>query len=143
MLHLNYREVAQANIDEFDRLGAFHGFNNCLYHYGDTHFGCAIGIIDRKNELSPADSCIRILLNEGTISTDNRDRLTFIQILHDYKAQSPEMTFIVASATYDSSPPSTNIIPPSVYDLVNKITKPADLTRDLYKEIMRRLATEP
>lgn len=145
MLHLNYREVAQANIDQFDRLGAFRGETDCLYHYfGEddevTNIGCAIGIMDAKNELlHDNDISIGALFatRRDLVTVDNLSRLLFIQALHDFRTgRWPDNSFTARCA---STPIS---IPDCVLDLVREIRKPGDLTPELYKKIMARLAAE-
>jgi len=149
MLNLPYKQVAQRNIDEFDRLGAFNGATGCVYHYykdedgGDillshgvvlTNFGCAIGICDTDRLLACENyEPIRGLVGE-IVETDNVQRLSFIQMLHDYKTGA-ERTF---TAFLNGDAPC----PGCVRDLCEGIKNPDDLTPEIYKEIMRRLVEE-
>jgi hypothetical protein len=125
-LKLNVRDVAQANIDKFDQLGAFHGETDCTYHY-PSGFGCAVGICDEEMLLNGRGS-IASLNDKNKIETDDITTLTFIQRLHDYKT----------STTY-YAPYNSNFltIPSSVRHLTSKINDPDDLTPELYKEIMQ------
>lgn len=174
MLQLNYREVAQTNIDKFEELGAFHGYKTCNYHYFDTldgedwgddpKFHCAIGVCDTKDRVLAEDNecSVRRLASDGLLEADNLERLSFIQALHDYHAgadvweDSPygfigRCTMQVLWPDGWDKPPSYKPIDPEhripipecVADLVAPIKLAKDITPELYKEIMRRIAAEP
>jgi hypothetical protein len=124
-LKLSVRDVAQTNIDKFDQLGAFHGETECKYHYSNG-YDCAIGICDPEFVLNDNTKIIRWFLEMGFIEADNIDGIEFIQRLHDYR--------ILVSRPLK---PYWIEMPYSVWELIEKIQKPDDLTPELYKEIMR------
>jgi hypothetical protein len=148
-LHLIAKEVAQANIDHFDRLGAFLGQDECRYHYDlPGNVGCAIGILDREgclvdfededgDDVEIQSEPITRLAKDfpDLVVIEDADRVDFIQRLHDYKISGNTGEARKAfDAHFDVH------IPDEVLDLVKGIALAGDLTPDLYKEIMRRLA---
>lgn len=148
-LHLNYRDVARANIEHFDRLGAFHGYGDCLYHYFDfdfdkdgdpcvpTNFCCAIGICDVSKELEEwNEDPVDTLVTNDKLTTDNVAKLLLIQMLHDYKT--------TGDKTFDEWANMRCIHKGTRYihiDYIN-LQSPDDLTPELYKEIMAKIASE-
>jgi hypothetical protein len=126
-LYLGVKELAQANIDQFDELAAFLGLKECRYHYVDMpDCHCAIGIMDTERHLAkPSRLTMTVgdLIKRGVIETDDVFRVKFIQDLHDYKI----------NGCWELN------IPPEVKDLTDRICRQSDVTPDLYKEIMRRI----
>jgi hypothetical protein len=133
-LTLNFRDVAQRNIDEFDRLGGFHGQTMCRYRYdGPGNLGCAIGICFPPNfSLSSGDMGrkIRAINGEGRIVTDSTDALQLMQSLHDYRAQ-------------DTAIPFSHFYGGRDFGVVPFLRRASDLTPELYKEIMTKIAALP
>ena len=136
-LHLVAKEVAQTNIDKFNELGAFNGEDTCEYHYEQRPFHCAIGVCDPKEELLGAQEPIDILIEMGSVTTDDPNLLKFIQVLHDYRTRDDEVDY---DFVYRCTHPDNICIPPIVYELVSPIKNPGDVTPELYIEVMRRLA---
>lgn len=146
-LHLNYRDVARANIEQFDRLGGFHGYYDCLYHYFDhapdteteeipTDFACAIGICDVNNELEEwNDDSVSMLIERGHITTDNEEKLILIQRLHDYCASGGNHESFAHWVNHNA------ITKINIPDYMN-LQSPNDLTPKVYKEIMAKIASE-
>jgi hypothetical protein len=138
-IQLNYREVAQANIDQFDRLGAFRGEHECRYHYPDGS-ACAIGVCLPKEAVTACmnEEGVHRLICKDIIETDNLTRLKFIQAVHDYRIRANFSGSPVASLTTWCM----SSAPGFMKDLVSQVSQPADLTPELYKAIMQRLVDE-
>jgi hypothetical protein len=155
-LRLNYKDVAQKNIDDFGRLGAFLGASGCYYAYDNGTLernnvegvGCAIGICfpfvcgvielpEGEDGYSDNESAIKVLIEDvKSVVTDNQKRLEFIQALHDYRTGSTWPSFLSRCTEEPIE------IPDSVLDLVKEIIEPQDVTPALYKEVMARLVAE-
>jgi hypothetical protein len=133
-LTLNFRDVAQRNIDEFDRLGGFHGQTVCRYRYdGPGNLGCAIGICfppDFHLSSGYNGASIRDINDEGSIVTDSTDALQLMQSLHDYRAQ-------------DTAIPFPHFYCGRDFGVVPFLRRASDLTPELYKEIMAKIAALP
>ena len=84
-----------------------------------------------------AQEPIDILIETGSVTTDDPNLLKFIQILHDYRTYDNRVDydFVYRCSKYDNI-----CIPPIVYELVSPIKKSYDVTPELYIEVMRRLA---
>jgi hypothetical protein len=169
-IRLNYKDVAQKNIDDFGRLGAFLGASGCYYAYDNGTLerndvegvGCAIGICfpfvcgvielpEGEDGYSDNESPIKVLIEDvKSVVTDNQKRLEFIQALHDYRTGSTWRSFLSRCTEEPNGRGSlTDLdesrrieIPNSVLDLVKDIIEPRDVTPALYKEVMARLVAE-
>ena len=137
-LLLKVAEVAQPNINQFDRLGAFAGERTCMYHYpGGMDYACSIGIMDTTNLLEPYNSGYDVvaLIDKDIITTDDRRLLIFIQKVHDYKAvgRDPLSQWLLYHCL--------TALPSEIVGIVETIRGPSDLTPDLYKFMMSSLVS--
>jgi hypothetical protein len=142
-LMLKFREVARKNIEDFDRLGGFHGAYACLYHYGDPNdpndLGCAIGICDPDHLFDNNMGSVDLLVDYGVLVADDLTRFILIQVMHDYVALRREISFKRFFSIC-----AVGCVPPDyLNDLLDKVTCWADMTPEIYKECMRRIADEP
>jgi hypothetical protein len=143
-LTLNFRDVAQRNIDEFDRLGGFHGQTGCRYRYGLSDLGCAIGIcIPQSFHIREEDMVrkIKAMLTGYGIETDDPVTLAFIQGLHDYRAQKIENFSFEGFLDASSVVFSSDFF--ALYPLSRTIRTWEDLTPDVYKAIMATIVATP
>ena len=137
-LALNVRDVARANIEHFDRLGAFSGETTCAYHYRDS-VGCAIGIMDDPQcpRLPRDNKRIDCYIDDGAVETDDPDTLVFIQDLHDFAATATREG--VAAGDWEWSRAPTQ----AIQDLAEGLEERSDLTPELYKQIMQMIVDLP